>query len=232
MAPSSGGGISAVTQKERFLRLETPIGKDVLLVERCVASEAISGLFSLDLELLLDIQNHRTSEVRPENLLGRNVSLAVALTEGERFLSGLVKRFTQSYRDERFQHYHAEVVPWPWLLTLKSDCRIFQNLSVPDIVKKIFDELKSDYPDLVAYRNALTKTYSPWDYCVQYRETGFNFISRLLEHEGIFYFFEHDQDGHTLVLADANTTFLQLQNNGGRFRYAPEGVTKNAAIPC
>lgn len=220
---TNSNGVAAITQKERSLRLETPAGEDVLLLEHCVGSEALSGLFSFELDLLLDLQMHRSSEVKAEDLLGRKITITLALKMGERYFNGIVKRFVQGHRDERFQYYHMEVVPWSWLLTLKSDCRIFQDLSVPQIVKKLFDELKGSYSDLVSYRDALTKQYVQRDYCVQYRETDFNFISRLLELEGIFYFFEHSQNGHTLVLADSNSTFKQVPDNGGKFRFSPQG---------
>jgi len=220
---TSSSGVAIITQKERLLRLNTPAGADVLLVEHCVGSEALSSLFSLEMDLVLDLQTRRSSDVKAEDLLGRKVSLSVALHSGERYFSGIVKRLVQGRRDERFQYYHMEAVPWSWLLTLKSDCRVFQDLSTPQIVEKIFDELKADYSDLVSYRDALTRTYAKRDYCVQYRETDFNFISRLLELEGIFYFFEHSQNGHTLVLADSNSAFKPAPENRGKFRFAPEG---------
>jgi type VI secretion system secreted protein VgrG len=216
-------GVSAITQEDRFFQLDTPAGKDVLLVEHCIGSETLSGLFSLELDLVLDVQTHSSSDVKAENLLGRKITLTVPLNKGQRYFNGVVKRLVQGRRDERFQYYHMEAVPWSWLLTLKSNCRVFQDLSVPQIVKKIFDELKGDYSDLVSYRDALTKQYVQRDYCVQYRETDFNFISRLLELEGISYFFEHDQNGHTMVLADSNSAFKPLTDNGGKFRFAPEG---------
>jgi len=220
---TNGNGVAVITQKERFLQLDTPAGENVLLVEHCTSSETLSSLFSLEFDLLLDLQTHRSSEVKAEDLLGRKISLTVALNTGERHFNGIVKRLVQGHRDERFQYYHMEAAPWAWLLTLKSDCRVFQDLSVPQIVKKLFDELKDNYSDLVSYRDALTKQYVQRDYCVQYRETDFNFVSRLLELEGIFYFFEHTQNGHTLVLADSNSAFKPVPDNGGKFRFAPEG---------
>lgn len=88
--------------------------------------------------------------------------------------------------------------PWLWLLSRTSDCRIFQNLSIPQIIKQVFRDLGfSDFED------ALSRPYREWEYCVQYRETSFDFVSRLMEQEGIYYFFRHEQDRHVLVLADA-----------------------------
>jgi type VI secretion system secreted protein VgrG len=89
------------------------------------------------------------------------------------------------------------MVPWLWFLTRTSDCRIFQNKTVPDIIEKIFSDLKFKDYQLRLYGN-----FAPRDYCVQYRETDFNFVSRLMEEEGIYYFFKHEQNKHTLVLAN------------------------------
>ena len=91
-------------------------------------------------------------------------------------------------------------MPWLWFLTRTADCRIFQSKSVPDIIKGIF----RDY-GFTDFKDSLSGTYTAWDYCVQYRETDFNFVSRLMEHEGIYYFFEHDNGKHTLVLADSSS---------------------------
>jgi type VI secretion system secreted protein VgrG len=97
----------------------------------------------------------------------------------------------------RYTTYYADLRPWLWLLTLTSDSRIFQNKTVPEIIEAVFTGL-----GLTDYRNALTATYTAREYCVQYQESAFDFISRLMEDEGIFYFFEHTADKHTLVLAD------------------------------
>jgi len=86
---------------------------------------------------------------------------------------------------------------WLWLLTLTTNCRIFQQLTVPEIIKKVFTDLGfSDYRLSLFYR------YEQREYCVQYEETAFNFVSRLMEDEGLFYFFEHHEDKHVLVIGD------------------------------
>jgi type VI secretion system secreted protein VgrG len=98
----------------------------------------------------------------------------------------------------RYFRYQITGRPWLWLLTRTSDCRIFQNVSVPDIVKDVLGK----YPE-IKFESRLTGDYRPWEYCVQYRETDFNFVSRLLELEGIYYFFQHEVGKHTLTLADS-----------------------------
>jgi type VI secretion system secreted protein VgrG len=89
-------------------------------------------------------------------------------------------------------------VPWLWFLTRTADCRIFQNMTVPDIIMKIFTDL--EFSD---FKNLLQGNFEPREYCVQYRETDFNFVARLMEQYGIFYFFMHEKDKHTLVLANS-----------------------------
>ena len=89
-------------------------------------------------------------------------------------------------------------MPWLWFLTRTSDCRIFQEKTVPDIIKEIFRD--HGFTD---FEERLSGSYRTWVYCVQYRETDFNFVSRLMEQEGIYYYFKHENGKHTLVLADS-----------------------------
>jgi type VI secretion system secreted protein VgrG len=133
-----------------------------------------------------------------EDIVGKPVTITVALGGGERFINGVVSRFGQTGGDFNFRHYSAQVVPWFWLLTRRADCRIFQNKSTPEIIEDVFKSL--GFSD---YELSLTKTYPKRAYCVQYRETDFNFVSRLMEYHGIYYFFRHDAQKHVMVLADS-----------------------------
>src|SRR5205807_9732036 len=108
--------------------------------------------------------------------------------------NGLVKRFSQGARDETFVHVRAEFVPQLWLLTKKIRSRIFQQLFLPDILRQVLTGLNVTYE--------LLGTYYPRDYCVQYAESDFDFASRLMEEEGIYYFFKHSDDGHKMVVAN------------------------------
>src|SRR5260221_671434 len=182
------------TQASRALRIDTPLGADALLLPSVSGQEAVSQLFRFQLELLKE-----DDAIQFDSIVGKNVTLHIQTVDSERALNGFISRFSQSGRDERFAYYHAEVVPWLWFLTRKADCRIFQRQKAPDIIKKIFEDL--EFHD---FELRLHKPYRKRDYCVQYRETNFNFVSRLMEEEGICYFFEHDKDAkkHTLILAD------------------------------
>jgi type VI secretion system secreted protein VgrG len=183
----------AYTQDGRLISVYTPLGDEAMLLQSFSGSEGISQLFRFDLDLLCE-----DPAVKADDLIGKGVAVTLALYDGEaRYFNGHVSRFVQGRTDQRVTHYRIEMVPWLWFLTRTADCRIFQKLSVPDILVKVFKD--RGYSD---FKLKLRGTYEPREYCVQYRETDFNFASRLMEEEGIAYFFEHEKDKHTLVLAD------------------------------
>jgi type VI secretion system secreted protein VgrG len=157
--------------------------------------EQISGLFHYRLRLKTSDNNIDFS-----TMIGEGVTATIELhSGGKRYINGVVSSFTQAESDEEFTTYYAEIRPWLWQLTLTSDSRIYQNQSVIEIIDALFSDLGfTDFDDWT------TGSYAKREYCVQYQETAFDFISRLMEEEGIFYFFEHSQDTHTLVLADDN----------------------------
>lgn len=143
-------------------------------------------------------------------LLGERMTVALTLPDGNvRYFNGSVARFAQlgttQGPDRTLVHYQAILHPWLWLLTQTANCRIFQHLDAPAIVAQVFRD--HGFTD---YEVRLSRTYPPREYCVQYRETDFQFVSRLLEEEGIYYFFEHAKDKHTLILADGPTAHKKL----------------------
>ena len=181
------------TQENRLMAIGTPLAEDAVLLSAFSGDEGISRLFRFDLELL-----SVSDSIDFNAIVGQNVTVRLTLASGnDRYFNGFISRFSQGGRDRDLISYYAEMVPWLWFLTRKSDCRIFQKMKVPDIVKQIFDEMNFKDYKLQLYGDFLER-----EYCVQYRETDFNFISRLLEEEGIFYFFEHQDGIHTLILAN------------------------------
>src|SRR5215472_3376286 len=183
----------AYTQTNRRIAISTPLGKDVLLLRGFTGVEAISQLFHFDLDLLSE-----NDSIKFQDVVGKNITLRIYDAAGaERHWNGFISRFSQGAQDRRVTAYRAQMVPWLWFLTRTADCRIFQNLKVPDIIQKIFKDLGFSDFELRLYGS-----YTPRDYCVQYRETDFNFVSRLMEEEGICYYFEHQDGKHVLVLAD------------------------------
>ena len=182
-------------QTTRQLAVNTPLDEDVLLLQRMVCSEEIGRPYEIDLTLLSD-----KHDIPFKDVVGTNfaVRLELAGRDTPRFFNGYVSRFVQTGEGGGMTEYRATLVPWLWFLTRRADCRIFQKKTVPDIVKQVFRD--AGYSD---FEDKLDGTYREWEYCVQYRETDFNFVSRLMEQEGIYYYFRHEEQKHVLVLADS-----------------------------
>lgn len=181
-------------QASRLAKVTSPLGPEVLLLKDMGGGEELGRLFNYELQL-----HSLDNAIDLNQLLGKPMSLSLQLDgSGERHFHGIVARCSQNVDQGQFASYQVTLRPWLWLLTRTSDCRIFQNLSIPQIIKQVFRDLGfSDFED------ALSRPYREWEYCVQYRETSFDFVSRLMEQEGIYYFFRHEQGRHVLVLADA-----------------------------
>ncbi|NTW00706.1 MAG: type VI secretion system tip protein VgrG [Oscillochloris sp.] len=198
------------TQQHLHLTVTTPLGADKLLLSGFQGEELICGLFHLRLELLSEDKSLDFKQI-----VGQHATLSLGLGEGQpRLLDGVVTRFYQGGKDGRFTAYYADLRPWLWLLTQTSDSRIFQGMSIPAIIEQVCKDL--GFSDL---RSALTKSYEPREYCVQYQETAFAFVSRLMEDEGIFYFFDHAEGKHTLVLADSRDAHQACPGLSGPVRY-------------
>jgi type VI secretion system secreted protein VgrG len=183
-----------LTQQTRILKIETPLGKDKLLVKSFSGEESISSLFRFQLDLVSE-----ETTIPPKSIVGKKVTVSVLQFDGktERYFSGYISRFTQLPSAGRYSSYRAEMVPWPWFLTLAADCKIFQEKSILDIIKAVFD--RYGFTD---YSIDCQGQHPTREYCVQYRETSFDFVARLMEEEGIFFFFKHEKTKHTLVMAD------------------------------
>ena len=181
----------------RLMEITTPLGADVLLFHGMHAREELSRLSHFQLNLLSE-----RNDINVDEILGKNVTVKIETPkDGTRYFNGYVTRFSQGQPYGRYHRYRAEVRPWLWFLSRTSDCRIFQEMTVPDIVKKLFE----DHAAVADVAFELTGSYRKWTYCVQYRETDLNFVSRLLEEEGIYYYFRHT-DGHDkLVLTDSTS---------------------------
>ena len=178
----------------RVMDIATPLGDGVLLFHGMRGREELGRLSEYHLDLLSP-----DGEIDVDAILGKNVTIKLALPDDStRYFNGFVTRFSQGEVHGRYHHYSATVHPWLWFLTRTSDCRIFQEMTVPDIIKQVF----ADHP-VADFKLELTSTYRKWTYCVQYRETDFNFVSRLMEQEGIYYYFRHTDGHNTMVLTDS-----------------------------
>ena len=153
-------------------------------------------------------------------ILGKPVTFEMEMRNGAlRHLHGFVSRFAQTGATSRFHRYQAIVRPWLWFLTRTTDCRIFQDQTVPEIVKTVFADHPIAVHDFKTFRD-----YRKREYCVQYRESDFVFVSRLLEHEGIYYRFEHEDGKHTLVLLDSSTAHDPQPEGADSLRFVAFGA--------
>jgi type VI secretion system secreted protein VgrG len=182
----------AYREAERYLYLETPLGTDKLLLQGFEGREGLNQLFDFNLELLAE----NATTVDFDKLIGQKVSFGV-LGDGRaaaRDLHGIVVELSQGARDQEFTAYRMRIAPEVWKLTRKFQSRIFQHINVPDILKKVLAGFDVTYE--------IQGTFEQREYCTQYRETDFDFVSRLMEEEGIYYFFKFTHGGHKLVLAN------------------------------
>lgn len=197
------------TQEGRLISLTTSLGDDKLLLTGFTGHEAISRLFSFHLSALSE-----DDSIDFTSIIGTSVTINISQQDDSKcYFNGIVSQFLCTGKEHGdMAQYELEVVPALWTLTRYADCRIFHNKSVVDILQSIFGDRS------IQFKNSLTGTYNPMEYCVQYRETDFNFVSRLMEQYGIYYFFEHADGQHTLVLAD-NASALQQCSVGGIAKY-------------
>jgi type VI secretion system secreted protein VgrG len=176
--------------------------------------ERISALFEHRVRLISDMPN-----IQPKRVLGEDMSIEVNLaTElggaGKRFLSGQVTRFAYVGKDDGDMCvYEATLRPWLWYATRRSDFKIFQFKTAPQILQEVLA------PYGYAIDARLSGNYRTWDYCVQYSESDFNFVSRLMEQEGIYYFFSHAQGSHQLVLCDGADSHTPLPSGPVKVPY-------------
>ncbi|MEY4580510.1 MAG: hypothetical protein RL701_5213 [Pseudomonadota bacterium] len=178
--------------EDRQAKIVTPLGESLLL-HSIVGTEELSRPFSYELVVLSTDLN-----VKASALLGESVTVELKTDDDKtRYWNGVITRFARGGGLGRYAVYRATMNPWLWLLSRTADCRIFQNMTVPDVIMKVFRDL-----GLTDFDSALTGNYRSWDYLVQYRETSLAFVSRLMEQEGIYYYFRHESGKHTLVLAD------------------------------
>ena len=212
--------MTTYTQEQRTLSVTSPLGPDVLLLQGFTGTESISRLFSYQLELASEQE-----AIAAKDIVGKSVTWSVSRIDQEpRYFNGFVSRFVAGARGQRgLRTYRAEVVPWPWFLTRTTDCRIFQNKSTPEIIETIFGDF--GFSD---YELELKGSYPKREYCVQYRETAFNFVSRLMEHEGIFYSFRHEDGKHILVLANSKASYKDCPES--QVKYSSGSLAPNHIV--
>lgn len=185
-------------QAGRLIFLETPLGPNKLLLTSFTGRESISRLFDFHLTTLSEDSNIDFTQI-----IGQSVTVGLMQSNNvPRPLNGIVSQFACTGKDGDMTRYELDVVPKLWTLTRYADCRIFHNKDVKEIVESVLNERG------INFQASLMGTYQKLEYCVQYRETDFNFISRLMEHFGIFYFFEHEDGDHKMMLGDSSSAHV------------------------
>ncbi len=220
------------SQKNREIEFISPLGRDVLLLHSFNGIEKLGRLYRFDLEL-----RSTREDIDFEAILGQNVSIRLDISpslidavsgaisgkgggETERYFNGYITDFSQGESKEGFATYKATVSPWLWFLQRTNDCRIFQEQSVVDIIQSVFEDNEQTDFEL-----RLSNTYRLREYVVQYRESDFDFVSRLMEEEGIYYFFTYEKGSHKLIICDSYSSHEMIPAYDGIPYYPPDSTT-------
>ncbi|WP_132595945.1 type VI secretion system tip protein TssI/VgrG [Pseudomonas aeruginosa] len=183
-----------------------------LFPERLAGEERLNALPGWEL------LGYSASPLALDGAIATHLTATLHNDADQRPLDGLVAEIRQLPGDASAERYQVLLRPWLWWLTLASNNRVFQNLATSDIVTQVFDQ--HGFSD---YQLQLSGSYQPREYCVQYGESDLAFVSRLLEEDGIFWFFTHAAGKHTLVLADSNDAFPPIPN-GPQVAYLGQGI--------
>ena len=199
----------SITQAGRFLTLDTPLGQDMLIPSAVDGREGVSSLFEFRIATI-----SQQSQIQPQDLLGKSVTLGMGRPDGTpRLANGIVTAMAGGrVSRDGLRAYDLVVSPSLWLLDRQSDYKVFQAKSVKDIATEIL----GNYP--IKFKTSLNATYQNREYCLQYGETDLAFLHRLFAEEGIFYFFQHEQGSHTLVLADAASAYVDASQPSVTYR--------------
>ncbi len=202
----SDRAMSELSQDNKPGSLTTPLGKDFLVLVSFSAEEGLSELFEFRIEALSE-----KADIDFDPAIGKPCSVKIKTYKNEiREFNGILVEAQWLGVKGRLFRYRLILRPWLWLLSHTTDCRIFENKKAPDIIEEVFkDRGFNDFKSQIQDRGSFPEL----EYCVQYRETDFNFVSRLMEKEGIYYFFEHEKDNHTLVLANMKGSHHPVPNH-------------------
>jgi len=201
--------MSTFTQKGKSISIGSLLGDDVMLLRAVSGTESMSSPFRFQLEILSEDANISAGDV-----VGKSVDISIRQgNKNARVINGIISQFSAGAIEKSgFRLYMAELVPWFQLMRLNSDCRIFQNMDVTAIIEAVFSS--RGYSD---FQMNTTRRFRQREYCVQYRESDFDFVSRLMEEEGIFYFFSHKKGKHIMVLADATSAYIACDEDQAEY---------------
>ncbi|MDR8916319.1 Actin cross-linking toxin VgrG1 [Burkholderia multivorans] len=210
------GGVARLTQLNRYVTIESPLGPDVLLVGAAVIDEHVNRLPEIHLDLL----SHK-HDLTPDHLIGQPIKLRldhnarqstlerIVMSGGadnNRYFDGYVASFDRAGNPGRVTQYHMTAVPWFWFLTRSTDCRIFQNKTSREILGEIFQD--HGFTD---FEFDIRTAQKPIEYIVMYQESYYNFCARLMEQEGLIWTHRYEKDKHILVIGDTNFVFRPIE---------------------
>jgi type VI secretion system secreted protein VgrG len=193
-----------LSQAHCMARLVTPLGEDVLALKSFTATEGLGELFGFQIEAISEQEN-----LNFDDALGQSCTIDLKTYDDKhRFFCGILAHAqwvgAEVGGTQDYSHYKLVLRPWLWLLGHRADCRIFLDKDVKQIIQDVFE--KAGFASGTDFKFSTTGSYDPIKYCVQYRETDLAFVSRLMEQYGIYYYFDHRQGQHTLVLADSRSS--------------------------
>lgn len=201
--------------RQTYAKASTSLGDEMLMLLSLTGQEALGRPFNYAIDLL-----SHDAKIEFASILNQPVNVQIELKSGYRYIHGVCTSFGRIGDLGRHSVYRAVLRPWIWQLTRSSNCRIFSEMTVPDVIKQVFED--HSFSD---FNVKLTRDYRKWDYLVQYRETTFAFVHRLMEQEGLYYYFEHSQDKHMLVITDSTAQHCTLPNYD-EIPYYPPSTTE------
>ncbi|MEE3935384.1 type VI secretion system tip protein TssI/VgrG [Pseudomonas viridiflava] len=207
-------------QNRRLIKLTT-VARDEqeLLLEEFSGTEGLSELFSFELSMI-----SRDAGLELKSQMGQPAQLEIELATGEvRHIHGYISEFGLQGSDGGIAHYRAILSPWLWMLSRRVDSRIFQDQTIEDVLRKVF----TTYGALADFEFHVSQPLTPHSYITQYRENDLDFVLRLMEHEGLFFYFDHKKDAHTLIITDQSQPLSPLTQQPV-IRYHSASVTETS----
>ncbi|KVF18557.1 type VI secretion system tip protein VgrG [Burkholderia cepacia] len=214
-------------QSNRLFTIQTPMkGRSDLVLVDFHGTEGLSQNFEFHVRLA-----SQDSNIELKKLIGQPVTITLQLTDAlasseERYFHGYIANFTHLDHDGSFTIYSATLVPWLWMLSRSRDIRIFQEENTEAILSKVF----RDYGKIASFEFRLSKATKNRSYCTQYRETDLEFVERLMQEDGLFFFFEHAKDGHKLVISDNSISAKPISGRSPQLQYTKGEALDNLAV--
>ncbi|WP_431820154.1 type VI secretion system Vgr family protein [Burkholderia sp. F1] len=214
-------------QSNRLFTIETPLkGRSDLVLVDFHCTEGLSQNFEIHTRLASQDAN-----IELKKLIGQPVTITLQLTDAlasseERYFHGYVAGFTHLDNDGGFTLYSATILPWLWMLSRRRDIRIFQEENTEAILSKVFRE----YGQIASFEFRLSKATQNRSYCTQYRETDLEFVERLMQEDGLFFFFEHAKDGHKLIITDNSIAAKAIDGRSPVLQYSKGEAFDDLAV--